>query len=143
MIIELGVTIIAFCMLILLTLLLIFGMKMQQIAKSLEEERRKIDTLFFELSSSLKQTTQTLESIENLSVCLKEKIDVVDPLFQSIALVGDVARSRIIEARSELNRSNVEDSSFLSNNKIKPYEIAELFILVVNIWKKLKKRSEI
>lgn len=156
MIIEISVAVIALAFLVLVIyLVLLFSAVKQTLSQTnllVNDVRKQLDDLSVEAKKTIEQTNQ-------MGADLKHKMEALDPLFNSIANVGDVLEHKAESFRQRSARLNRVDerraysSPFFddpdqeeSNIRTKASEsvivaeILELASLGIRLWQKLKKR---
>lgn len=144
MIIEVSMIIITVCLVALIVVALILGINLQKSLKNIDQAIKsvefKLDNALDEVSTTLCQATTTLNSINELTISVKNKIDATDPLFDSIAKVGHVMQSFLgtFPAR-EVKIPKIFNFS-QEKEKFDIAQLAEWVGLGVILWQKLKKR---
>ncbi len=143
MIIEISLVIIAVCLVLLIVVALIVGISLQKSLKNIDQAitsvEFKLDNALDEVSTTLCQATATLDSLNELTISIKNKIDSTDPLFDSIAKVGHVVQGFLSSMPKENKFQNIINFTS-SKEKFNIADLAEWVGLGVILWQKLKKR---
>lgn len=157
MIIEISVAVIALAFVILVIyLILLFSAVKQTLNQTnllVNDVRKQLDDLSGEAKKTIEHTNQ-------MSADLRHKMEALDPLFNSIANVGDVLEhkaesfrlrsarlDRLDERRASHGATFFDDSDYQesitrtkASESVIVAEILELASLGIRLWQKLKKR---